>query len=653
MRQLGWHPLSDLTTRCQPQPWSINLMGLLLLLVLPAATASAQSNDYRTWTDSTGQHKVNAKLVERTEKDITLEKDDGSRVTLPLDKLSQTDREFLRSLPATTEPEVDPFLGGQPVEELERSRGIRGRDPNTPPTTLAPHDATRNRQTPSQPAVPAAEHKPRKLFLSPADKWNYQPQPATDPGPRSNAKISLTSPILQGGPAPLVETCFSANGRVLLVHTKGGANDVLSVVDLVAGKVICHEELPRGVNLKIAVSPSGARIAIASSHLGQSIHLWSLKDNQLTRDPKSIDNSEHLFFGLKHLIFLDESRLFCWSSHSCLIDLDQQRVDYEIRIDTVRSGFSVTPDAKHIGMVKNGNFHLVRMADGSVVGNLNLGADSRSTLLTDYDVAMHGQRLVAFDDGGRQLWDLQTGQRQTVHPLDSFRSRSGTAHFLTESLVFRGGELFHVDLPNPVWKFDWPTGCRILLDRDRCWLLTSEALIPVQLLDSQRLREIDEMVQLTKNFPFLKRGTRVGLDVDFRHMGGLAETAKSILLKRLQEIGVVIDPESSLQLRADARQHITSTLTIERVIDEQIVRTTAQLTPLSYDLMLVQNKRVIWRTDQPARPIGNESAPEARDRLNTPRTDFFANCELPTKPSPLFQPPPPGRSRVTLEGVVE
>jgi len=56
-------------------------------------------------------NQVEAKLIMRTEKAVTLEKADGTQVTLLLEKLSQADRDLLRSLPTATEPEVDPVRG--------------------------------------------------------------------------------------------------------------------------------------------------------------------------------------------------------------------------------------------------------------------------------------------------------------------------------------------------------------------------------------------------------------------------------------------------------------------------------------------------------------------------------------------------------------
>lgn len=628
-------------------------LSLFVILVFPIATANAQSQDVRTWTDSTGKHKVNAKLIAQTDKEITLEKPDGSKVTLPLDKLSQADRDFLRTLPDQTEPEVDPFSGGQPVEELGGARR-RVRDPKNPPDVTTSDNAD-DKSNSAQGPVSAMEpkHKPRSVTFSSASQWTYQPSAVAVPAARSKAKVTWPSPLFPAGHHQIKETQFSANGRVLLVHTWSGGVNFLTVVDLVAGKVIGQERLPQRSDVKIAISPSGTRIAASDSLLGQTIEIWTLNGNQLTRDSKSIQTSTQLFYRAKKLMFADESHLFCWGSNSCLIDLEQQRVDYEIDIDTHRIDFMLTSNGPCLGLLQRDKLHLLRMTDGVVVGSLDIGKDSRTFLTHSLSAAFQGQHLVVFTDQERRLWDLRTGQQKSITPLPAFRNREGSAQFLTDSLVLQGGEVFHVDLPNPVWTFAFPTNSRVLFDRDRCWLLTNEALIPVELLSPSQRQDIDQTVQLVQNFPFLKRGTRVGLDVDFRHLGNQAEAAKAILLKRLQDLGCEVDPTASLQLRADVRQHATSDWTIERTVNRQTEVTTASFAPLVYDLMLVQNKRVLWRIDRPAKSNGNETAQEARVRLTTPSTDFFATCELPTKPLPQIKPSPPGVSKIRADGVVE
>ncbi|WP_372723409.1 SHD1 domain-containing protein [Novipirellula sp.] len=68
-----------------------------------SATTAKQPRDgqplaaLRLWTDSTGQHKVEAELVAATEGKVTLRKKDGSQTVLPLERLCEEDRAFIAS----------------------------------------------------------------------------------------------------------------------------------------------------------------------------------------------------------------------------------------------------------------------------------------------------------------------------------------------------------------------------------------------------------------------------------------------------------------------------------------------------------------------------------------------------------------------------
>lgn len=73
-------------------------------------TRTADISQFRMWTDSTGKHKIEAKLVTADTLSVKLlRKVDGKTVTVPKDKLSQADQEFLRQLAAQDEPSANPF----------------------------------------------------------------------------------------------------------------------------------------------------------------------------------------------------------------------------------------------------------------------------------------------------------------------------------------------------------------------------------------------------------------------------------------------------------------------------------------------------------------------------------------------------------------
>ncbi len=72
--------------------WLWGLVAVAMLAVAASATA-----EVRTWTDSTGKHKFDAELLSTKDGKVRLRGADGKEVSVPLDRLSDADREFVNS----------------------------------------------------------------------------------------------------------------------------------------------------------------------------------------------------------------------------------------------------------------------------------------------------------------------------------------------------------------------------------------------------------------------------------------------------------------------------------------------------------------------------------------------------------------------------
>ncbi|MFH1269375.1 MAG: SHD1 domain-containing protein [Planctomycetota bacterium] len=66
---------------------------------LTGEAASGQAEP-RTWVDSTGQFEVEATLIDVTDGQVTLKGTDGSTMSIGLERLSETDQEFVRTATA-------------------------------------------------------------------------------------------------------------------------------------------------------------------------------------------------------------------------------------------------------------------------------------------------------------------------------------------------------------------------------------------------------------------------------------------------------------------------------------------------------------------------------------------------------------------------
>jgi len=99
-------------------PFFPALATLIVVTAVPHLGAAAEGLDAgrsappdaaRIWTDRTGQYRVEARLVERTEDVVVLDTADGRRVTVPIAQLSRDDQQYLDRLsPAPNDVKPEP-----------------------------------------------------------------------------------------------------------------------------------------------------------------------------------------------------------------------------------------------------------------------------------------------------------------------------------------------------------------------------------------------------------------------------------------------------------------------------------------------------------------------------------------------------------------
>jgi len=72
-------------------------MKAIVCSVCVALLVGSASAEVRTWKDKTGKFSIRAELVESDGTKVTLKKTDGKVIKVPVDRLSDEDRQFLES----------------------------------------------------------------------------------------------------------------------------------------------------------------------------------------------------------------------------------------------------------------------------------------------------------------------------------------------------------------------------------------------------------------------------------------------------------------------------------------------------------------------------------------------------------------------------
>ncbi len=93
---------------------------IFVLLLLPLATASGDSP--RAWTDATGRFSIQASFVDAQDAQVRLRKADGTTISIPLDRLSEADRQFVANAPKVIQGEVVAIADGDTLTVLDAAK---------------------------------------------------------------------------------------------------------------------------------------------------------------------------------------------------------------------------------------------------------------------------------------------------------------------------------------------------------------------------------------------------------------------------------------------------------------------------------------------------------------------------------------------------
>ena len=157
-------------------------MVVLLTLVVGTDPVSA-----RIWTDSSGQHTIDAELVAYKKGWVRLQKPDGTLISVPLTRLSEADHEFVKeylrravAAPETPQPATPQPTTPEPVTPEPTTPAVESPEPASPapiaPEVTTPAPTTPAPTTPA-PTMPEAEPPAEEI---PAAETPVEQPPAVD-----------------------------------------------------------------------------------------------------------------------------------------------------------------------------------------------------------------------------------------------------------------------------------------------------------------------------------------------------------------------------------------------------------------------------------------------------------------------------------------
>ncbi len=428
--------------------------------------SSAAGQEMRTWSDKSGKFKIKAKLVESSGKNVVLEKDDGTQVTIPLDKLSEADQKAVAEMGSaeenpfqTVKPAKKPAKKSRVVDEDEEEPAPKKKSAAKKKSTVIDGDeeepvkkSTRKKKAAADEEESEEEGgevsgeakviKPRwggvkELLPAPSGtKWSLSieapEEPATAKRGRPVAipakadffeglKGLVINPVCRravlgylwerrGGPAGPP----SRRGR----GSRGGGDAEGSqtrivLCDLQTGRVLGTATTP-GQMIPMALSDSGEQLLMRNYVFGfgknDTLEIWGLGKSGIIRELQWIahDNANGPARDIYWARYIDEERLVTASGGGMLTVWRAANAKplYYVKING--QGYpALSPDRKYLAAAMDKQIGILDLSAGEVAVALPTPRDPlfQPTLA----LTPKGMRLVCFAADRVYAWDMGTG----------------------------------------------------------------------------------------------------------------------------------------------------------------------------------------------------------------------------------------------------
>lgn len=625
------------------------------------ANAPDYPEEYRTWTDATGKFKVEATIFELTDTEVKLLKKDEKVVTLPLDKLSEADRNHLAEVRSKLAAEVNPFEGGTPVRPGQPTGGV-----NSAPSMLPQNDPEPAPQVFENGALPIEGQAVRTANEIALDSSEFSYTPAPQPSHVGDKSISLPSSRFYSGYQSHTRSrlFYSGNSGELIAIYRNNSFQNFShaiLVDTKTEEVFGSFKLPFKEVNDLVVSPSKQSVVTIHNPFGNNgggLVFWKPDSRDLVPEKawKFDDFSQQNRFTAHSSLFVDDQHLFTVGSHLALWDLENDKCIYSV---SNPGAWVISRDNSHIVFFQKGSLWILRLKDGAIVGRIQ-GEQKFMASLRVLEISPDGRSLVASSGGALHGFDLTNGQ--SLFSFDTGYTINSVVWADNSLLLVNGGRIVDPKLQVVVWNISLSPGLYRAQTGSTTWIVAPDRVFGLELINENRRREIAKNTKDLSAQELLAfgPGSRVSLAVELNHLDNASETVAGSLRERLEKLGFVVDDNAPLRLEAVVLRGEE----VQEVVRDHFgsrfgpVQERIRYTPHTSYLKLKLNDEILWQVSANYSASGpilhmerNETPQDAATRLCKPNPAFFTNAAIPSKISRLPKDRPAGKSQITAAGL--
>ncbi|BBO31690.1 SHD1 domain-containing protein [Lacipirellula parvula] len=632
------------------------LAALALVFALCSAAARPAQAETRTWTDSTGKHKIEAEFVEIFEGKVKLKLPDGKMVSLSLAKLSREDQLHLKQVlkerregaagggggasgPASAmraNAKAAPFKKGDRIVQEwggEITLGtVVGIDPSSGWVQVVMDGAAPGAKPKMSPASSFKLYDAKMEAILPQAGWSWTPpamkpavaadyasvrRPAAvataasvtpDPAPTSASVTGAKTVVL---PLPMgyydkrmaLAITGGAQPRALALHRGGkemnAVDSRIEVLDLVTG-----ERLPT----LSAAAKSGALWAAPSGKLlltgegfgawndSSHLHLWELGDKNLVHllSFQPYGNAEAK--KVKWVRWLDDQRFITRSEKDVFVIWNAADAKAIAEFTREWSGEpAVSPGGKQIAFATSKGIEIFSTTNGDHLATIPASDDWRDALA----FSPGGERLAVVGERGIKIIDLTTGKPYSEFFVGGVR---GGTWLDNRYLMANDGLVIDTQSMCVLWKYfgaellGAPGGQRWALIAPATGQGKSETIAPVSLPHPAAIAATPTAAEALA----LKPGDAVAIDVTAVD-STIAAEARLAIEKQLNAAGFKAADSAPVKIVAtnrpgEAQEMNYRTFGIGGQVEKFSVNT------LYYELALVAGGEELWKYSNLHRP---------------------------------------------------
>jgi len=390
--------------------------------------AASKPMDNRTWKSSSGSFSVKARLVGVEGENLTLEKDDGEKLTVPLSKLSSIDQKYTARVKSKL---------GSSNEELERERLDYD---EVLQKLLVRRDELLKRETANRMVAKAASKmKPIALMTKSIGLSPSQLRPLGAPTEQATStRVGLRAVEH----ASISGVGYAKDVSAVGITTGSGfVKTTLSVVDLASGESVSNiDSADVGKDGKVvAMSPSGQTLILfAGSGFDHELELWKNESGRLTK--KSVISYESFFTPKAHL-FSDQNGVV-QNTDGNLVFFDVGSTitpTHHVPGNNRNSSYEITDDQKSL-VLFNGDSPGIRVIDVATkkcVGGFQFNANRSATSF----VRLHpsGETVAHVSLDRVDVYNLKTGEQTKSYDIKSGAGNVDSFQFLGADLMLLSG----------------------------------------------------------------------------------------------------------------------------------------------------------------------------------------------------------------------